>query len=150
MLFLSIWISAWDMHSSESCVYTFLLTSMRASGNRHTHPWRGLYPRCHGMPSPSTGAHWSSEQDTNAVCSATLTEHRSHRDPLREVETDFQWKHHRFGPWGSRDVSAQCVHREIHSQLRVWPHTSIVHWFNRGFSAFLRNAVGCRYSWMQT
>ena len=32
----------------------------------------------------------------------------------------------------------------------VWPRTSIVHWFNRGFNAFLRNAVGCRYSWMQT
>lgn len=32
----------------------------------------------------------------------------------------------------------------------VWPRTSTVHWFNRGFNAFLRNAVGCRYSWMQT
>ena len=44
MLFLGIWIPAWDVHSSESGVYTFLLeaTSMSANGNRHTHPWRGL------------------------------------------------------------------------------------------------------------
>ena len=115
MLFLSIWIPAWDVHSSESCVYTFLLeaTSMSANGNRHTHPWRGLSPHCRGMPSSSTGARWSPKQGTNAVCSATLTEHDSHRDHLREVETDFQWKHLRSDPWGSWNVSAHYVHREI-------------------------------------
>lgn len=90
MLFLSIWIPAWDMQSSES-VYTFLLeaASLSASGSQHRHPWRGLHPHCCGMPSPSTGAHRSPEQGTDAVCSATLTEHHSHRDHLREVETDF-------------------------------------------------------------
>lgn len=49
-------------------------------------------------------------------------QHHSHRDHLREVATDFQWKHLRSDPWGSWDVSAHYDHREIHSQLSLTTH----------------------------